>query len=87
MSCDLGNRRFIMGSRLTVVTLALEPGELVKDGYFSLMDSVASIEVSLALLRADCALDGVTDSARRSWTPRWTAAALPQGRHWRRSMM
>lgn len=38
------------GSRLTV-NLALEPGELIKDGYFSLMDSVASIEVSCGHLK------------------------------------
>jgi hypothetical protein len=56
--------------------LALSPGELVKDGFFTLFESVGALEVHTPGSHSFDTLLSAThaDTTSRSWTPRWTAA-------------
>lgn len=67
----------------------LQPGELVKEEYFTLFEAVGALEVceyyhtnhdflmplsSLQWGLRHTAFEQLTDNASRSWTPKWTAA-------------
>jgi hypothetical protein len=66
-----------------LIHTALDVGQLVKDEYFTLFESIGAIEV------CQCSIS-VTDTMLihfRSWTPRWTAASCNLERRSRKTMM
>lgn len=76
-----GGRRNREAIGLTKYT-ALEPGELVKDGFFTLFEAVGGLEVCHCPFcqgapRPDRVSQKDADDCR-SWTRRWTAGAWPQ---------
>jgi hypothetical protein len=58
--------------------IALDVGQLVKDEYFTLFESIGAIEVKSPYLIHDHQA-----YVRRSWTRKWTAAFYKKERLWR----
>jgi hypothetical protein len=59
-------------------SLALEPGNLVKDGYFSLVESVGSIEVCIISRYCDLGV-GVAEPVSQIMDPKMDSGCLAAG--------
>jgi hypothetical protein len=60
------------GLILAFFCVALGPGELVKDGYFTLFESVGALEVWF-VSGGGSVRDGTDERGPRSWIRRWIA--------------